>query len=641
MDKRRIHIDFHTSEKIEGIGAHFSEEEFIAMLHRAQADSVTLFAKCHHGNFYYKDTAFRPHPHLATDLLPRQLVACKKAGVRALVYVSAGVDQQTAYEHPEWLYAEREPLPEGESPFRGYYNPLCFRSGYLSLLAAQVKEVVEKFRPYGIFLDIVEEKPCYCPACRAAREARGQDPYSETAAKAMARETLHLYYKTINETARAVCPDILIFHNSGNFPRGRRDMIGANTHLEVESLPTGRWGYDHFPMSVCYLRRRDKFLLGMTGKFRGEWGDFGSFKYPDALLYECAQAAAFGAGTCVGDQMHPSGRMDAYTYENIGNAFSYVRSLESKAEGEFVADLAILSQDVSENAFSQPGDTGASRMLLEGKYLFDVIDGEEISSRYRLIILPELKTIPPDVSAALEKYVAAGGKLLASGASLAALGGRIDLGAEDLGEDPEYPAYFRFGYPVRYIGGESAVIYHPCRNVACTGEQLAEKLPPYFRRHGLYFCSHQHTPCDYDKPRTPAVTRGRHGIFIAADIFADYAASGSMNDKEAVLPLIDMLIGRKTVECGLPSQGKVTFRIAKNYARLDLLFANTIRRGEGIEVIEDIVPLYNVPCSVAAGRKVSRVYLFPQNTALPFAEEEGRVCFTVPYMRAHQAVILE
>ena len=27
-----------------------------------------------------------------------------------------------------------------------------------------------------------------------------------------------------------------------------------NTHLELESLPTGGWGYDHFPLSARYAQ---------------------------------------------------------------------------------------------------------------------------------------------------------------------------------------------------------------------------------------------------------------------------------------------------------------------------------------------------------------------------------------------------
>ena len=46
---RQIHLDFHTSEAIGSIRAAFDPEEFAAALQRAHVDSVTCFARCHHG----------------------------------------------------------------------------------------------------------------------------------------------------------------------------------------------------------------------------------------------------------------------------------------------------------------------------------------------------------------------------------------------------------------------------------------------------------------------------------------------------------------------------------------------------------------------------------------------------------------
>ena len=46
---RQVHIDFHTSEAIDGIGSRFSKEQFIAALKEGHVNSVTLKSKCHHG----------------------------------------------------------------------------------------------------------------------------------------------------------------------------------------------------------------------------------------------------------------------------------------------------------------------------------------------------------------------------------------------------------------------------------------------------------------------------------------------------------------------------------------------------------------------------------------------------------------
>src|SRR5687768_10764501 len=63
---RQIHLDFHTSQHVKGIGADFDPEAFVATLKKASVDSVTCFGRCHHGYIYYDTKKFpeRRHPHL-------------------------------------------------------------------------------------------------------------------------------------------------------------------------------------------------------------------------------------------------------------------------------------------------------------------------------------------------------------------------------------------------------------------------------------------------------------------------------------------------------------------------------------------------------------------------------------------------
>jgi len=42
---RQIHLDFHTSELIQGVGSQFDPEEFAATLEKARVDSITCFAR--------------------------------------------------------------------------------------------------------------------------------------------------------------------------------------------------------------------------------------------------------------------------------------------------------------------------------------------------------------------------------------------------------------------------------------------------------------------------------------------------------------------------------------------------------------------------------------------------------------------
>jgi len=64
-------------------------------------------------------------------------------------------------------------------------------------------------------------------------------------------------------------------------------------------------------------------------------------------------------------------------------------------------------------------------------------------------------------------------------------------------------------------------------------------------------------------------------------------------------------------------------------------------RGKKTEIIEDAVPLINVPVSAAYEKKPQRVYLAPQGTELDFTYENGRVKFTVPEVVLHQMAVIE
>ena len=135
-----------------------------------------------------------------------------------------------------------------------------------------------------------------------------------------------------------------VFHNSGHLTPGFREILPFFSHLELESLPTGGWGYDHFPFLAKYAGNLGMDYLGMTGKFHSTWGEFGGYKHPNALRYECCAMLAYGARCSVGDQLHPTGEIDESTYEIVGQAYREVAQKEKYVTGaKSVADIALLS----------------------------------------------------------------------------------------------------------------------------------------------------------------------------------------------------------------------------------------------------------------------------------------------------------
>ena len=653
MRFRQVHLDFHTSEHIEDIGKKFDKKQFQTALKKGHINSITLFSKCHHGWAYHPSKANEIHPHLDFDLLGAQIQAAHEIGVKTPIYLSAGLDEKMAHRHPEWLVRNLDESTTWAKDFtEPGYHKMCMSSPYLDYLVKQIEEVCKNYDADGIFLDIAGVQPCYCQNCIAEREELGLNPYDENDVLKHAE----MVYKRYAEKTRAAVdkykPNLSLFHNGGHIRQGRRDLVNYNTHLELESLPTGGWGYDHFPFSARYCQGLGVDYLGMTGKFHGSWGEFGGFKHPNALRFEVTLAAANGAKCSVGDQLSPSGEMDMVTYDLIGSAYSELEGKEEWLDNvESVADIAIISPeayvgDLSTGQMTKVDDSGSGvcRIMLEGKYLFDVIDFESDLSKYKVIILPDVIRADIDFAKRLREFCDCGGKVLATGKSVLHENSNefcLNLGAEWIKENPYKPDYFRPLEKIKDMGDTGYIMYGNGEKIRCIGNELGIRENPYFNRTRVHFCSHQHTPnsCEYGGA---GMTEGKDGIYIAWNIFADYAQSGELHLKQMVIFALDRLLdSAKTLKTNLPAQGIVTLMKQSDRLICHLLYASPVKRGNGIEVIEDIVPIYNVELAIKTNRKINKVYLAPQKEDIDFTYENGYISVKLDKIECHQMVVFE
>ncbi|MBQ8230595.1 MAG: beta-galactosidase trimerization domain-containing protein [Lachnospiraceae bacterium] len=658
MNYRQVHLDFHTSEKVSGIGENFDKKQFQEALKVGYVDSITVFSKCHHGWAYHPSKANEMHPQLKFDLLKAQIEAAHEIGVKTPVYLSAGLDEKYAVKHSEHLVRNRDESTMWVKDFTAPgYHKLCLNTPYLDYLLAQIKEVCENYDADGIFLDIVNVQPCYCQTCRNQLIAEGKNPSNAADALDLAERVYANYTRRVRETIDSVKPGLPVFHNGGHIRKGRRDLAHMNTHLELESLPTGGWGYDHFPVSAAYARTLGMEFLGMTGKFHTSWGEFGGFKHPNALRYEVALSIANGAKCSIGDQLHPDGSMDMATYELIGAAYKEAEEKEAYLKGaENIVDVAVLGIEAIDNYLegrgaSQAGgstktaeaDAGCARILLEGKYLFNYIDTREDFSNYKLLILPDGVILDEALTERLKQFVEAGGKILASGTSGTDGAGSflLDFGCRFGGENEYRPDYCRPRFELSSLKNSAYIMYSQGYKVEeVAGEVLADRENPYFNRTIEHFSSHKHTP-NNKKDIAPAMVEGKDGIYIAWNIFEDYANYGTIVDKEIVLYALDRLLADKSVKTDLPAQGIITLTRQDNRKIVHLLYASPVRRGKNTEIIEDIVPIYDTKVAVKCSEPVSRVYLAPQNEDVAYKVKDGYVTFTVDKLENHQMVVVE
>jgi len=618
---RQVHLDFHTSPHITGIGEAFDARHWQATLQRGHVDSVTLFATCHHGYAYYDTQVGERHPHLKFDLLRRQFDATKAIDINAPIYITAGVNNWAAQQHPEWRTIGHDGRYIGWSPaiINAGFHTMCFNTPYLDLLGEQIKEVVRLFPNCdGIFLDIISQGQCCCKWCLASMEDAGLDATDEEDRKTHAKAVLLEYYKRSTAAAKIDNPDMPVFHNSGHVTKGETEVLQYFSHLELESLPTGGWGYDHFPLSARYVSQLPHDVLGMTGKFHTTWGEFGGYKHPNALRYECAAMLAHGTKCSIGDQLHPSGRLDESTYDLIGAAYTEVETKEPYCDGAVnVADIGLLSSAAMRPSRGREAsaDTGAGRTLLEGHFLFDVLDADMDFEAYKVLILPDDIPVDDALKTKLDAYLAGGGKLLLTGNS--GLNNDRTACLWNLGAELHGPSEFEPDYilPIPELQPDFCaspmVMYLRSNRLKVTGgKSLGEIYDPYFNRTFRHFCSHQHTP-PRDEP-SGFHLGVQHGpiMYLAHPVFTLYAGYGSVAYRQFITAALNHLLGEaRTLRTNLPSTSRVTLTHQPQHGRyvLHLLHANTIQRGgpltlsggttratRPIEVIEELVPVSDV-----------------------------------------------
>ncbi|MDD2973271.1 MAG: beta-galactosidase trimerization domain-containing protein [Lachnospiraceae bacterium] len=568
---RQIHLDFHTSEKIAGIGKDFRKEEFAEMLKNAHVDSITCFARGHHGMLYYRSARFPEliHPGLeGRTLLEDQIEACHKLGIRVPVYETVQWDYRISQEHPEWLclnadgsivdFCQAQPSPVYEP---GFYRTLCVNTPYRDFLKAHLEDlfqVVGAENIDGIFLDITNIVDCSCRHCVEGMIKKGYHPDKKADRIRYAKEMREGFMTDMTDFIKRLKPDATIFYNSSHVGPQLADIRKAYTHWELESLPSGGWGYSHFANSVRYARTTGMDYLAHTGKFHTSWGDFHSFKNKEALQYECFRMLAYNSKCLIGDQLNPDGKLEQAVYDLIGPVYGEVERKEPWCRRARVrTDLALYtSEDLHRETDCCLGGSvplevnGACTMLDELGIQFDVVDRRVDFNQYEVLVLPDTILCDEELTEKLKAYLAAGGKLIATGQSGLKMNGiefaLPELGVKYKGEAPYSPDFLM---PNEKIGKElpktEHVMYDKGIEVEVLGgEVLADVYVPYFNRTWEHFCSHKHTPSSHKKGY-PGIVRKQNCIYFMHPIFTTYQEWHPRWCREFLKDALDLLLQRK------------------------------------------------------------------------------------------------
>ena len=199
----------------------------------------------------------------------------------------------------------------------------------------------------GIFMDISFQLPSISSWAKTKMEAQGLDwtdardraeihraDQVENTSSASARPCASTTRRCRSSSTSATCAAACASTTPNIF-----------THLEIESLPTAGWGYEHFPVSARYVDPLGIPFLGMTGKFHTTGARSAATRSRRRSSTNAAPCwrrapAARSATTCTRPAASTS-----RPWAIIAPAYKWVAEREAWAEGSTNrAEIAVLSR---------------------------------------------------------------------------------------------------------------------------------------------------------------------------------------------------------------------------------------------------------------------------------------------------------
>jgi hypothetical protein len=606
--QRQVHLDFHTSPWIPEVATEFDAREFARTFRDAKVESVTIFAKCHHGMSYYPTQVGTMHPGLqGRDLLGEMIEALHRENIRCPIYTTVGWEEDAAHRFPAWrqlrsdgTFATQNAAGVAPGPwkFLNFLHP-----DYQDYMEAHVREIMAGYDVDGLFFDILffDANACWSDSSRAFREKHhltGSDPETQAKFESLAQAT---FTQRFSALIRGLNPKASIFYNSSNRPfvdsaYGARQRVPACSHFEIESLPSGFWGYQHFPRLARLVSRWGLPWIAQTGRFQKMWGDFGGVKPQAALEYECFRTQAHGGGNSVGDQLPPRGTLDAAAYRLIGAVYKQCASADKFYEGsEPLPQVGIVcphypGRDETESGKSEEGSV---QMCEEAHYDCVILDDASPFANLDLVILPDSVVITPKLRMTLGDFYRNGGRLILSHLSGFDAQGEWALDFLPLkfaGATDKYPTYWRTraGFDAGLSISDRVFYAQGLNVVAGEGtEVLIDRVLPYFMRTDLHFSSHFQTPPVAQPDRFPAVVAGERFIYFADPVFREYRQTGNIAARDGWKRAMERLIGLAPYGAGLPTTVLTIPRRRGRDLILSLLHYIPLRKALDIDVIEE------------------------------------------------------
>jgi hypothetical protein len=387
----------------------------------------------------------RINPHLSGDFVGDVLAAARRAGIRTILRMDISKSHpQALHEHPHWLS-----YGEDGAPHLMWEMPQTCATGdfWQQENFAILSEILERYPVDGFFYNFLNVRRCHCNRCqKLVRAATGAGVPPEgvrtPAYERWRQRYLADYMARVRSFVRQRSPEAVLipYHHVRDGWDYRSmaevsDIVGAQVSNPLAANPIDpqpQW--NHWAAEEALASRAVKpdvpALLIQTGS---EFFASRQTAMPSGrMLRNLIQVAAHGANTAPAlngrlEQDDPRSLPSLLEFGRyqVANAHWY-RGLRSLARVAVVRSQDSL--DWGPDAGRPAGDVlapghvaefrGVYEMLVQLRYPCDVVPTGDLAraglERYAAVVLPAVSCIGAADRRAIDRYVAAGGHLIAS-----------------------------------------------------------------------------------------------------------------------------------------------------------------------------------------------------------------------------------
>jgi Hypothetical glycosyl hydrolase 6/Beta-galactosidase trimerisation domain len=668
---RKVHVEFHNSQYVPRVGERFNADEFGDRLLEAHTNCASVFAKDMFGYSYYPSACGPIHPALSFDLLGAQVAALRKRKIMVFAYYMTTWNPELAERRPEWLVLDRQrtsSLPKfdetyGCSQERGscITASLCLaHEGFVKGELAHLKELVSRYELDGVWIDgSAPPMECYCSECLRQLREKGLDPLDKRVQHDHKVALHSSFLQRIQQVVKEARPGCLVGpQNEGSYGFGDRTPLIDWTDLEALFTDKTWYGYYYAPTVIRYARGFGLPTYGLTTRFKGFWGDFGGLKLPAQLHTELATVVANGSRCDIGDQMHPSARLDPAVYHVIGEVYRRIEQLEPYLEQAVpVTEAALLTSGLPLQSPCTETNFGWVKLLTESRVQFDIVEPKAEWERYALLILPDELAVDEGTASRLRAFVARGGAVvIAHKAGLLAGTDSTWLepyGLHYAGLSPFKPAYLvpqvnftgeipAYEYAL-YEGASQWRAESPATALAVLGE-------PLFQRSPQHYTSHAQTPFDHTTSFA-AIARSERVALFAFPLGQSYYNQGYWVYRQAFQKVLNDLLPTRLIQSDAPLSSELTLThqaMRPDTARKTRYLVHIVNFSpvrttpRQTDFYEDPIPLTNVTVRINLPVQVSPARALAAGMDLPVRRTAGGgVEVLVPRVLIHEVVSFE